>query len=545
MMLSNDEEAEYLELLELEHMERAKNNLDDYCRYIEIPGAPMKEDSCPDNYCDDPNCNLHEVSNSFYADTVEPAEHHKLLNDVLMKVEAKAVCEETGHIYNRVMVFMPPGSAKSTYASVTFPTWYMGRNPNKNIIGVSYACSLAKKFGRKCRSIATSEKYNTLFDTGLKSENRAVDDWALDNNSTFMCGGILSGITGNRADGIFIDDPVKGRVEADSPTTQESTWEAYKSDIRSRLKPSGWILIIQTRWNENDLSGKILPETWDGESGWVIAQDGEPWFVISLPAQCDRHDDPLGRKIGDWLWTSWFSAKHWMQEKKTQGSRNWNALYQCKPAPDDGNYYKKGWFKRFNLKHKPPNMTYYLCADYAVSDDATADFTEIGVFGVDEKEDIYIVDWHQGQEEVSSWIKQLVKFIKLYKPILHCAEKGVIRRATESLIRKEMRKESSFTQLEWLTAAGDKPAMGRSFQALAENGVIHVANEEWGDDLVDQLKKFPAGKYDDKADACAQFGQIIDVIWGARNDTESEHKPVDRYDNAWDDEEGSDSWKFA
>ena len=110
----------------------------------------------------------------------------------------------------------------------------MGKNPNKNIISTSYASSLSKKFGRKCRSITGSSQYLELFDSCLKADNRAVDDWAISNGSTFMCGGILSGITGNRADGLVIDDPVKGREDAESQTIRDKTYEAYLNDLRTR-----------------------------------------------------------------------------------------------------------------------------------------------------------------------------------------------------------------------------------------------------------------------------------------------------------------------
>jgi predicted phage terminase large subunit-like protein len=345
MTRTEAEEIELLQLLEAEHRQRAIDRLDDYVRYIEIPGAPMKDDSCElGDKCDDPDCTKHEISTAFYPETVEPAEHHSLLNSKLEQVEAGEI--------KRLMVMMPPGSAKSTYASVTFPTWYMGKNPNRNIIMTSYGSSLAKKFGRKCRTITSSRQFGEIFNAELKADNRAVDDWSLSNGATYMCGGILSGITGNRADGIIIDDPVKGREDADSPTIRDKTWEAYLNDLRTRLKPNGWIIIIQTRWHEDDLSGRILPKTWNGESGKVIAKDGEEWEVLCLQAQCETDTDPLGREYGEWLWTDWFSPEHWAREKRVQGTRNWESLYQQRPKPLEGSLIKRHWVKRYGT---PPS----------------------------------------------------------------------------------------------------------------------------------------------------------------------------------------------
>lgn len=235
----------------------------------------------------------------------------------------------------------------STYGTVVFPTWFMGRKPARNVICTSYGSTLAQRFGRKCRQITRGARYSAVFDAELVADNRAADDWSITNGSTYMAAGILAGITGNRADGLLIDDPIKGRADADSPTIRDKVWEAYKTDLRTRLKPHGFVVIIQTRWHEDDLSGRILPDNWNGESGWVTAKDGERWYVICLQAECTRADDPLGRQIGEWLWTDWFSPAHWEQEKRTQGERNWSALYQQCPTPSDGGIFKRGWFLRY------------------------------------------------------------------------------------------------------------------------------------------------------------------------------------------------------
>jgi len=186
---------ELVKILEHKLKMQAKKNLNDYCRYIDIPGVPIN---------DDDDCE------AFYPDSVTPAKHHELINNILQDVANKTP-DGQGRIKKRVMFFMPPGSAKSTYATVVFPTWFMGNHPNKNIICASYGSSLAVKFGRKCRSIARSKKYNDIFKAKLVEDNRAADDWSITNGSTYMAGGILSGITGNRADGLIIDDPIKGR----------------------------------------------------------------------------------------------------------------------------------------------------------------------------------------------------------------------------------------------------------------------------------------------------------------------------------------------
>jgi len=328
--MATSRENQLRELLGLEEKRRRniRRSLHRYCRYIDIPGAPLNDT---------------EDCDEFYADAVTPAEHHDLLNDKLQRLA------DADDELNNLMVFMPPGSAKSTYGTVTFPTWYMGNNPNEPIICTSYGTSLAKKFGRKCRQITASEKYSEIFGCGLNPSNRAVDDWSLTNDASYMCGGILSGLTGNRAKGIIIDDPVKGREDADSPTIRDKTWDAYNDDLKTRLKPGGWQLCIQTRWHEDDLSGRILPDNWDGESGWITSKQGIHWYVLSLEAECTLPDDPLGREVGEFLWTDWFTPEHWRAEKRS-GSRRWASLYQQRPRPAEGSLILRDWIRRYTTK---------------------------------------------------------------------------------------------------------------------------------------------------------------------------------------------------
>ncbi len=178
--------------------ELARRNLVDYCGMIEIPGAPLEGD-------EDDTGMIRPV----------PAAHHRLLIEKLEAVERGDI--------RRLMVFMPPGSAKSSYASIVFPTWFMGRQRRRNVIVATYASDLARKIGRRARSILRQPVYREIFGTGLSADTAAADEWALDNGSEYMAGGILAGMTGNRATDLIIDDPVAGRDEADSATIRKKT----------------------------------------------------------------------------------------------------------------------------------------------------------------------------------------------------------------------------------------------------------------------------------------------------------------------------------
>ncbi|MEL6423794.1 MAG: terminase family protein [Pseudomonadota bacterium] len=277
---------------------------------------------------------------------------------------------------------MPPGSAKSTYTTVCFAPFEMGRKKRFNIICASYGSTLARKFGRKSRAIARSPEFADIFGCGLSSVSSAADEWSLTapSESEYMAGGILSGMTGNRADGLLIDDPMKGRAEADSETIRDKTWEAYKDDLSTRLKPNAWQVIIQTRWHEDDLSGRLLPENYDGRSGPVQGTDGHDWFVVNLPMIAEHDSDPIGRTQGELLWPQWFRQDDVDKLRAdTARQRTWSALYQQRPTPDDGDYFKREWFRWYD--DVPAHLRTYGASDYAVTADG-GDYTVHGVAGV-------------------------------------------------------------------------------------------------------------------------------------------------------------------
>jgi predicted phage terminase large subunit-like protein len=137
---------------------------------------------------------------------------------------------------------------------------------------------------------------------------------------------------------IIIDDPIKGREQANSETIRNKTWDAYQDDLLTRLVPGGSVIIIQTRWHEDDLAGRILPTDWNGESGKILCKDGNVWEVLCLQARCEVDNDPLGRARGEYLWPEWFDRRHWAQFE--ENPRTWAALYQQRPAPLDGDLFK-------------------------------------------------------------------------------------------------------------------------------------------------------------------------------------------------------------
>ena len=461
---------------------RSRASLLDYAKSIDIPGAPVSDDE-----------------NEWVFKPVETglAAHHILLLQTIEKVIKGEL--------PRCMLFLPPGSAKSSYGSVVAPTWAMGRQPGTKIILTSYGSDLAKKHGRKARQIVRSPRFCATFETELSKETSAADEWALANGSEYMAAGILSGVTGNRANGLIIDDPIRGRQQADSETVRDTTWSAYQDDLRTRLIPGGWEILIQTRWHEDDIAGRLLPENYDGECGLIRCRDGRDWYVLCLPAECDRLGDPLGRKIGDYLWPEWFTPEHFAGFKSQV--RTWSALFQQRPQPDSGTFFERDWFTLYQPGTEP-TVYKYGASDYAVTDGG-GDFTEHGVFGVDSQGDVWILDWWRGQTASNIWIDALLDMGR-HKPLCWFGEAGVIRRALEPYITRRMQEREVFFRHEWLASITDKPTRARAAQGMASARKIHLPDNEDGRRILDHLIRFPTGPYDHDVDVISLFCRAID-----------------------------------
>ena len=222
--------------LELIRRKNMRDSLIGFAQNVDIPGAPVKDDQALEEFD-----RLMMMGKPI--ETGLSAHHILLMNKLQEWMETP---------YGRGMVFMPPGAAKSTYGSVVAPVWFMGKYPGSRIILTSYGTDLAKKHGTKARALVRQKAYQEAFGCTLSKETGAREMWALAHptnpeamGSEYMSGGLLSGITGNRANGVIIDDPIKGRQEADSPTVRQRTIEAYEDDLRTRFVPGAWMVIIQ------------------------------------------------------------------------------------------------------------------------------------------------------------------------------------------------------------------------------------------------------------------------------------------------------------
>ena len=420
----------------------------------------------------------------------EPAAHHRLLIEKLEAVASGAI--------PRLAVFMPPGSAKSTYSSILFPPWYLANNPTAAIIAASHTTELAEKWGRRVRNLIA--EHGSALGIALSSDSQAAGRWALTSGGEYYAAGVGVGIAGFRADIAIIDDPIRSREDADSDVVRERVWDWYKSDLLTRLKPGGRVIAIQTRWHVDDLAGRLLA---DMENG------GERWEVVCLPAEAEAND-PLGRKPGEWLWDDEYGyAKSLVGQKKVQPARNWSAMYQQSPVPDTGDYFKADWLRPYQSAPPRSTLKVYGASDYAVTVDG--DFTVHIVVGIDPQWRIYLLDLWRKQSSSADWIESFCDLVKYWKPDGWAEEQGQIKAAVGPFLDRRIRERQAWVQRKAFPTRGDKAVRAQSIRGRMEMDGLYVPIQaSWYPAFRSELLSFPAGKHDDQVDALGLIGQVLD-----------------------------------
>lgn len=400
------------------------------------------------------------------------------------------------------MITMPPRHGKSELASRRFPAWYLGNHPDKQIIAASYNSDLSNDFGREVRNIVNSEDYKKLFDVKLAQDSQAANRWHTDKHGVYVAAGVGTAITGRGANILLIDDPFKDRQEADSETRRETVWNWYTSTAYTRLMPGGAVVVINTRWHDDDLSGRLLAQQENG---------GDKWTVVSLPAINGE---------GDALWPEWYPIDRLRQIQSVLPARDWNSLYQQNPIPDDGDYFKANWFCEYD--ELPDELTFYGCSDYAVTDGG-GDFTVHVVFGVDQNKNIYCAELWTGQTTTDVWINAKCDMILKWAPAIWFGEKGVIEKAIAPYMTQRMTERNAFCRIEWMPSVSDKPTRARTIQGMASMGKVFLPkNAPWKGDILNQLLRFPAGKNDDIVDVFSLIGRGMEFVKPKRKPIEIE-----------------------
>ena len=415
------------------------------------------------------------------------ADHHRL---ICAKLEAV----ERGEI-DRLMIFMPPRHGKSELASRRFPAWYLGRNPQKSIIAASYNSDLAGDFGRTVRNIVASPEFGRLFDVGLAQDSRAADRWNTVQGGAYVAAGVGTAITGRGANVLLIDDPLKDRQEADSETTRKSVWDWYTSTAYTRLMPGGSIVLIQTRWHEDDLAGRLLEE---------MGRGGDKWDVLELKALDD----------GKALWPEWYPVEALDRIRNAIGPRDWSALYQQNPVPDEGTFFLKDWVRWYD--DPPQGLRVYGASDYAVTEGG-GDHTVHLVAGVNEHDDLYILDRWRAQTTPDVWVEAFIGLLQVWKPIEWAEENGQIIKAIGGLIDRRQQEAKAWCYRKQFASTADKPTRAQAIRGRMAAGKVYLPrNAAWVSEFLSELLSFPAGKHDDQVDTLSLLGRMLGEMQSGR-----------------------------
>ena len=426
---------------------------------------------------------------------ISPARHHQLL---IHKLEQLAGGEIT-----RLMFFLPPGAAKSTYGSVLFPSWYLGRNPTHSVIAASHSKELAERFGRRVRNLVGSPTFREVFGFGLSGDSGAAGRWETARGGEYYAVGVDASVTGRRAHLGIIDDPVKGRAEADSATVREHTWEWYKADFWTRLVPGAGMLYIGTRWHDDDLAGRLLEEAKAG---------GEQWDVVSLPAIAGN-DDPLGRNPGERLWPEWYTDE--MFATAQRDLRNWSALFQQEPMPESGDYFKADWLRWYETAPPRERLRTYGASDYAVRANA-GDFTVHVVVGIDAADDIYVLDLWREQTASDQWVEAVIDLMVRWKTVTWAEENGQIEKGVGPFLTRRQLERKVYAIRRQYPSTMDKGVRAQSIRGrMAMGKVLLPKRAPWATDVVNELLRFPAGRNDDIVDSLALIGRMLDELVAA------------------------------
>lgn len=406
----------------------------------------------------------------------------------------------------RLMIFAPPQNGKSELASVRLPAYWLGRRPEDPVILSSYAASLAENKSRQARQIVEGTEFRRLF-PGLttRRDSRAVDHWELDGHKGGMLAvGVGGPITGHGARLGIIDDPVENWEQAQSQTIRDKTWEWYRTTFRTRIWENGAIVLIMTRWHEDDLAGRLL------------AEQGDEWTVLRLPAiaetQADRDSnnerlglaqgrpDPLGRKPGEPLCPKRFSLAALELLRRDVGSLAWFGQYQGVPRAPEGNRFKRDWFKIVDEGPPPsaPRVRYWDRAATEGDGDFTVGLRMAKDKGVYFIEDVVGGQWSSGRRD--EMMKQTAE-----------ADRKKFGNRVKIWLEQEpgsSGKDSAQAAIQMLagypvhaeTATGSKEVRAEPFAAQAEAGNVKVVRGRWNAEYVEELTTFPNGAFDDQVD---------------------------------------------
>ena len=399
---------------------------------------------------------------------------------------------DTGHAYDILIIECPPQHGKSMTVSESLPSWYLGRHPTENIILASYDSDFAERFCRKNKEKIKNCGRN-LFGIEIGAIDRAGEFGLGNGKGRMISRGIMSGITGNPANLIIIDDPVKNQQEADSPAYRNRVWSEWQASLKSRLAAKGKVVVIMTPWTDDDLAARIIRSEKNVQ-------------LIRLPVEAEEND-PIGREAGEALCPELGKDNQWLTDFKASyisdphgGQRAWTALYQCSPRQEEGNLVRRDWWKYYDPEEQIQFGTEIISVDASFKGDDSSDYVSIQVWGK-RAQDYYLrycLNKRLNFPDTVEAIKTIYRLFPRARTVL------IEEAANGPAIIQTLQREMFIIPV---TPLGGKISRVNAISPAIESGHVFLpdpAKAPWVSDYIDQWTAFPNSKYDDMVDATSQ-----------------------------------------
>ena len=406
--------------------------------------------------------------------------HHKRIADKFNKLASGEI--------KRLIINMPPRHTKSEFGSYLLPAWMVGKNPKLKIIQSTNTTELSVRFGRKAKALIDSPEYQKVFKTKLREDSQAAGKWETAQGGEYYAAGVGSAITGRGADLLIIDDP---HSEQDAMNSQalERTYEWYTSGPRQRLQPGGSIIVIMTRWNEKDLTGRLLNAQKEVKA--------DQWEIIEFPAIMPS---------GDPVWPEYWKLEDLESVKASIPLSKWNAQYMQNPTSEEGALIKREWWRAWEDDELPPLQHVIQSYDTAFMKKQSADYSAITTWGVfrpseDDPPNLILVDAVKARYEFPELRRVALEQYGYWNP-----ETVIIESKASGLpLTYELRKMGipviNFTP----SKGNDKHTRVNAVSPMFESGLIWAPKEmEFAQEVIEECAAFPYGDHDDLVDSMTQ-----------------------------------------
>ena len=419
-----------------------------------------------------------------------PAWTHTRMADFLARRVQSFLEEETGNAYDLLIIQTPPQHGKSMAVTESLPAWYLGKWPERRVILGSYNETSAERFAR--RNKEKIKAYGrTLFGVCIGKVDRTTEFELQDHSGRLISRGILSGVTGNPAELMILDDPIKNRLEADSPVIRRRLWEEWQNSFKSRLAAGAKVILIMTPWHEDDLAARLL-------------KSEHHVTLLRLPVEAEE-GDLLGRKPGEPLCPELGKDEGWLRQFKGSylsdpqgGQRAWQALYQCSPRKEEGNLIKRRWWKFYDPKEVKDFAAEVISVDAAFKGGEQNDYVAITVWGK-RGNDYFLRECRNEHLDFSATLRSIREVKRSYP---RAGAVLIEDKANGSAVINVLSREMFCIPV---SPRGGKVARVNAVSAAIESGHVFLPEgATWLGEYLEQWSAFPAAKHDDMVDSSTQ-----------------------------------------